>query len=65
MLPPQYYTLLELLAAPSPTDAMALGRRREVELVMPAARFDGEGGYLEVPEQLVELAARVVEEEGW
>ena len=65
MLPPQYYTLLELLAAPSPTDAMALGRRREVELVMPAARFDGEVGYLEVPEQLVELAARVVEEEGW
>lgn len=56
MLPPQYFTCLELYDAPTPHEAALLGRRREVHTVQPSARFHGDAAHLEVPDRLLELA---------
>ncbi|GAB2870924.1 NUDIX hydrolase [Nocardioides pacificus] len=59
MLPPQYYTCVELFAATGPEHAARIGRAREVALVEPTARFAGDEAHLEIPERLVELGERV------
>jgi 8-oxo-dGTP pyrophosphatase MutT (NUDIX family) len=55
MLPPQYCTCLELYDVRDCEHAAVLGRDRELSLVQPRARFDGDAAHLEIPQRLVEL----------
>ncbi|MFZ2502439.1 MAG: NUDIX hydrolase [Nocardioides sp.] len=64
MMPPQYVTALELYGVPSPRAAADLARHRELERIEPWVRFAGDEAHLEVPERLVELGRRVLDELG-
>ena len=59
MMPPQYNTLLELYDAPDVDSAGSLAREREMWLVQPQARFDGDAAHLEIPRRLVDLGVDV------
>jgi 8-oxo-dGTP pyrophosphatase MutT (NUDIX family) len=59
MLPPQYCTCLELYDVRDCDHAAELGRERELSLVQPQAKFDGDAAHLEIPQRLVELGADV------
>ncbi len=59
MLPPQYNTCLELYDVPDCEQAARLGLERELALVEPRARFDGDVAHLEVPQRLVDLGTDV------
>lgn len=59
MLPPQYFTCVELFDATGPEHAVRIGREREVALVEPTARFAGDEAHLEIPDRLVRLGERV------
>jgi 8-oxo-dGTP pyrophosphatase MutT (NUDIX family) len=59
MLPPQYCTCLELFDVDEPAAAATVGRRRELALVEPSAKFNGDEAHLEIPERLVELGTSI------
>lgn len=55
LLPPQYCTCFELYDVPDCDRAVEVGLDRELALVEPRARFEGDAAHLEVPERLVRL----------
>lgn len=59
MLPPQYCTCLELYDVRDCGHAAELGRVRELSLVQPRAKFDGDDAHLEIPQRLVDLGRDV------
>ncbi|MDQ6641518.1 MAG: NUDIX hydrolase [Actinomycetota bacterium] len=59
MLPPQYCTCLELYDVRDCDHAAELGVDRELWLVQPRAKFDGEAAHLEIPQRLVDLGVAV------
>lgn len=59
MLPPQLCTCLELYDVRDCAHAAELGRVRELSLVEPRARFDGDAAHLEIPQRLVDLGEDV------
>lgn len=59
MLPPQFCTCLELYDVRDCEHAAELGRVRELSLVQPRARFDGDAAHLEIPQRLVDLGEDV------
>ncbi|MEP6815958.1 MAG: NUDIX hydrolase [Marmoricola sp.] len=59
MLPPQYCTCLELYDVRDCAAAAEVGRDRELSLVQPRAKFDGDAAHLEIPQRLVDLGADV------
>lgn len=61
VLPPQYFTFLELFEHPTPHDALTAASTRDLGCVEPTGAVDGQSAYLELPGHLVELAARVAE----
>jgi 8-oxo-dGTP pyrophosphatase MutT (NUDIX family) len=59
MLPPTYATCLELYAHLTPTAALEAAGRRDRTPVLPEMQVDADGGYLRLPERLVDLGDRV------
>lgn len=59
MLPPQFCTCLELYDVRDCDHAAELGRVRELALVQPRARFDGDAAHLEIPQRLLDLGQDV------
>jgi len=59
VLPPQYCTFLELFDATSPAQALEAAADRDLTVVEPAGRIEGDTALLELPDHLVELSQRV------
>ncbi len=64
MMPPQYTTCVELYDVPDHAAAVIHARRRELDPILPAARFAGDEAHLEIPEPLMALTERVRAELG-
>jgi hypothetical protein len=59
MLPPQYFSCLELFDFPTPAEALASAGSRDRSMIEPTATGEtDEGARLLLPQRLVELAAR-------
>jgi 8-oxo-dGTP pyrophosphatase MutT (NUDIX family) len=59
MLPPTYFTCLELYDLRHPADVLAAAGERDLTAVEPEAYVDGDGAYLSIPDRLVALGEHV------
>jgi hypothetical protein len=58
VLPPQYFTFLELLEHAGPDEVLAAAEGRELGTVAPEGVVEGEEAFLALPAPLVALAER-------
>jgi len=59
VLPPQYYTFLELFDCATPGHALEAAAGRDLTTVEPAGIVEGDEAYLRLPDHLVELGEKV------
>jgi 8-oxo-dGTP pyrophosphatase MutT (NUDIX family) len=59
VLPPQYFTFVELFDCPAPHAAFEAAGSRDLATVSPQGVVEGEAAYLRIPDHLAELAQKV------
>jgi 8-oxo-dGTP pyrophosphatase MutT (NUDIX family) len=59
VLPPQYFTFVELFDCPTPHAAFEAAADRDLRTVSPKGVVEGDEAYLEIPPHLVELGEKV------
>lgn len=59
VLPPQYYTFLQLYGCPTPESVLETAAGRDLSTVEPIGAVRDDVAYLELPEHLTDLAAEV------
>jgi len=59
MLPPTYFTCMELYESTTPAEALAAAEQRDLVPVEPSADVDGDNAYLTLPLHLARLGRDV------
>jgi hypothetical protein len=59
VLPPQYFTFVELVDCPTPDQAFETAAGRDLTTVEPSGVIEGDAAFIKLPEHLVELREKV------